>query len=199
MPDKYRKRPIPEPLLTTGEIARYCHTSTSQVKRWIQNGDVKAIKTTGGHFRIRKEDFRIFLDKMDMPIIEDFFKPTVKKKILIADDDTVLVDVFKNILEDRFDNIEIEVAHDGYEALIKTGKFNPDLLLLDIKMPEIDGLEVCRRLRKDTSVSTDIKIIAMSAHSEAYTRDQVLSRGADEYLFKPINTKALIDHVKKFL
>ena len=79
---KYGKKPIPDPLLTTGEVARYCHTSAAQVKRWIQNGDLKSIQTTGGHFRILKEDFRSFLERMNLPIIEEFFEPMVKKKIL---------------------------------------------------------------------------------------------------------------------
>jgi excisionase family DNA binding protein len=199
MVNSYGNRPIPEPLLTTGKIARYCHTSMSQVKRWIQTGDLKAIKTTGGHFRVRKEDFRIFLETMGMPIVEDFFKSMMKKKILIADDDKTLVDVFKSIIEDRFDDAEIEVAYDGYETLIKAGKINPDILLLDIRMPKIDGLEVCRRLRKDNLINEDIFILAMSAHSEEYTREQVIGNGADEYLIKPIPMGTLISQLKKYL
>ena len=102
-------------------------------------------------------------------------------------------------MEDRFKNIEIEIAHDGYEALIKTGKFSPDLLILDIRMPKIDGLEVCRRLRQDTSLSPGMKIIAITAHSNKYDRETVLASGADEYLIKPFDMQTLQDHVEKLI
>jgi excisionase family DNA binding protein len=195
MPRYYKKRPVPEPLLTTGEIARYCNTSMSQVKRWIQNEDLKAIQTPGGHFRIKKEDFRSFLERMKMPVIEDFFKPMLKKRILIADDDAHIVDSFSELLNATYNDVEIEVAYDGYETLIKTGDFKPDLLILDIRMPKIDGLEVCRRIRQENTKSRKIKILAMSAHSEEYERELVLKSGANEYLLKPISIENLIKQV----
>jgi excisionase family DNA binding protein len=199
MPRNYGKKPIPEPLLTTGDVARYCHTSFSQVKRWIQNGDLKAIQTTGGHFRIRKEDFRSFLERMDMPIIEEFFKPTVKKRILIADDDTQIVESFSELIKTRYRDVEIEKSYDGYDTLIKTGQFKPDLLILDIRMPKIDGLEVCHRLRHNNAFNPDIKILAITAHSEGHTRNEVLASGADDYLTKPIDIKTLIEHIDKLM
>ncbi len=199
MPKKYRKRPIPEPLLTTGEVARYCHTSTSQVKRWIHNGDLIAIQTPGGHFRLRKEDFRSFLERMDMPVIEEFFKSMVKKRILIADDDPLIVDSFSELIKARYKDIEIEKAYDGYETLIKTGQFNPDLLILDIRMPKIDGLEVCHRLRHDKTINPEIKILAVTAHSEGYSMDVVLASGADDFLIKPIDINTLIEHIEKLI
>ena len=198
MPKLFADRPIPEPFLTTGDVARYCHTNVTQVKRWIQKGDLEALQTPGGHYRITKEKFRLFLEKNNIPVIEEFFKET-KKKILIADDDAVLVDAFKNALEENIEDIEIETAFDGYETLIKTGNFMPDILILDIKMPKIDGLEVCQRLRKDKNIIADIKILAITGHSEAYDRETVLSAGADEYLLKPIDKKKLIEHVEKLI
>jgi len=196
MPKKYFKRPVPEPLLTTGEIARYCHTSISQVKRWIQNNELNAIQTPGGHYRVRKDDFREFLTQINMPVIEEYFRPVTKRRLLIADDDDKLVETYKNILEDRFDDIEIETAYDGYEALIKAGKMNPDIIILDLRMPKIDGLDVCKRLRRDGLLNKDVMIIAMTAHTEAYTREQVLESGADEYLIKPIEIKTLYNLLK---
>ncbi len=154
---------------------------------------------TGGHNRIAIEEFKSFLERHDIPVSEEIKQKVKKGRILVADDDTVLADLIKNVMEDRFKNIEIEIAHDGYEALIKTGKFNPDLLIMDIKMPKIDGLEVCRRLRQDTSLSPGMKIIAITAHSNKYDRETVLASGADEYLIKPIDMQTLQDHVEKLI
>ena len=134
--------------------------------------------------------------QMNLPVVEDFFKSTVKRRVLIADDDDKLVETYKNILEDRFDNLEIVTAYDGYEALIKAGKMNPDIIILDLRMPKIDGLDVCKRLKRDGLINENVMIIAMTAHTEAYSREQVLESGADEYLIKPIEIKTLYDLLK---
>ena len=184
-------------ILTTGDIARYCEVTVPQVNRWIKNGDVTAFRHPGGHYRITKKDFKDFLDRNGMPIVENFFQSSGKTKILIADDDAVLVEAFKNALEENIEDVAIETAFDGYETLIKTGNFIPDILILDIKMPKIDGLEVCQRLRKDTHITADIKILAITGHSESYNRTAVLEAGANEYLLKPIDKTTLIEAVEK--
>jgi len=199
MPRKKMKRPIPNDLLSTGEIADYCHTGINVVKKWIKNGDLEAFQYPGGHHRVSIEKFKAFLEQHNMPIIEDFFKSSKTIKILIADDDPTVVDAFSLLLTVYFTNLDIEVSYDGYETLVKTGEFKPDLLILDIKMPKIDGLEVCRRLREDIVSTQRIKIIAITAHSEAYDRDTVLAHGADEYLIKPIDSKTLLETVEKLL
>jgi len=197
------KKPLSESftksVLTTGDIARYCHTNVFQVNCWIKNGELKTFRTPGGHNRITIEEFKNFLKRHDIPISEEIHQKAKMMRILIADDDTVLAKLIKNVMEDRFKDIEIEIAHDGYEALIKTGKFSPDLLILDIRMPKIDGLEVCRRLRQDTTLSPGMKIIAITAHSNKYNRETVLASGADEYLIKPFDMQTLQDHVEKLI
>jgi two-component system, OmpR family, response regulator VicR len=197
MPKKLGNRPIPERLFSSGDIARYCHTGITQVNRWIKSGDLKAFQNPGGHYRISKEDFREFLERNGMPIIEEFFR-TAPKKIMIADDDPSVIMAYSLLLQNRFEGIEIETASDGYEALLKTGSFKPDILILDLRMLRIDGLEVCRRVRED-SIAPGIKIIAITAHSEAYDRNTVLAAGADEYLLKPIEMETLIEHVGKLM
>jgi excisionase family DNA binding protein len=197
MPKKLENAPIPGRLLSTGDIARYCHTGITQVNRWIKNGDLKAFQNPGGHYRITKGNFREFLERNGMPIVEEFFH-TAPKRIMIADDDPAVIMAYSLLLKNRYDDVEIETASDGYEALIKTGSFKPDLLILDIRMPKIDGLEVCRRLRKDT-IAHGIKILAVTAHSEAYDRDTVLAAGADEYLLKPIEMETLLEYVGKLM
>ncbi len=199
MQNKHMNYPIPEPFLTTKAVARYCHMSDTQVKRWIQNGDLIAIQTPGGHYRITKKDFKDFLEHFGMPVIEGFFRGEKKKRILIVDDDIEVVDVIRDILQARYEGLEFKTAHDGYEALINAGDFKPDLMILDIRMPKIDGLEVCRRLRENEALSSGIKILAMTAHTEAYDRETVLAAGADEYLIKPVDLKTLVEYVEKLI
>jgi two-component system, OmpR family, response regulator VicR len=199
MSEKQNKDSIPGPLLTTGDIARYCHASVVQINRWIISGKLKAFRNPGGRHRISKQYFKEFLRQNGMPVIEEFFRDDRHKKILIADDDGTVVEVLQDILLDYFKDIEIKTAKDGYEALITAGSFNPDLLILDMRMPKIDGLEVCRRLRENEGISTNLKILAMTAHSDAYHRDAVLEAGADEYLIKPVDMATFRGYVEKLI
>jgi len=199
MKKKYLEASIPEPPFTTGDISRYCHTTVMQVNRWIKSGKLRGFRNPGGQHRITREEFRRFLERNGMPIVDDFFNERSRKKILVADDDSSVVAAISYLLKAQPDGYEVEVAGDGYEALIKAGDFKPDLMILDIRMPKVDGLEVCRRLRKSKDITRGIKILAITGHSEAYDRDMVLENGANEYLLKPFEKKSLLDHVERLI
>src|SRR5206468_12857613 len=78
----------------------------------------------------------------------------------------------------------VAVATDGYEALVQVGAFRPDVLVLDIRMPRLDGFEVCRRLKAKKETAS-IRILAVTAHPEGQVRDQVMACGADGFREKP--------------
>ncbi|MBN1291591.1 MAG: response regulator [Candidatus Latescibacteria bacterium] len=186
-------------LLKTGEVAQYCHTSIMQVHRWIKSGDLKAFQTPRGHRRITIEEFKKFLEKHNIPISEEIHSKAKKTRILIADDDDTLVRAISDMLQKKYNNIECKTAYDGYETLIKAGDFKPDLIILDIKMPKIDGLEVCRRLRENNTFFSGIRILAITAHAEAYDRATVLNAGADDYLLKPFKMSVLLEQIEKLI
>ena len=190
---------IPERLYTTGEIARYCHTTVMQVNRWIKNNDLQAFRYPGGHYRIPKEEFRAFLARNSMPVVEKFFKEKGMSRILVADDDRNLADAVRLLLQKHRSDFDVEVAYDGYETLIKAGDFKPDLLILDIRMPKLDGLEICRRLRQNSKVSGRLKILAITGHYDAYDRETVLATGANEYLLKPFEMQKILEKVEELL
>jgi excisionase family DNA binding protein len=195
---KFQKHAAAKRLLTTGDVAQYCETTVKQVNRWILGGKLEYFQNPGGQYRILKDKFREFLERNKMPIDDEFFG-TRKKSILIADDDASLAKAYSFALQKHFKDVMIETAVDGYDALIKTGKLSPDLLILDIRMPKIDGLEVCRRLRAGSSADRGIKILAVTAHPSEYDRETVLASGANEYLKKPIPIPELLAQVEKML
>ena len=199
MARKIYNKSIPKPHLTTGDIAHYCHTTVMQVNRWIKNDALNAYRNPGGQYRISKDEFKNFLERNGMPVIEDFFYATTEKKILVADDDESVVGAIKHILKSYDKSFNVEVAYDGFDTLIKAGDFKPDVLIVDIRMPKVDGLEVCRRLREHNAVTAGIKILAITGHSEAYNRDTVLGSGADEYLLKPFDSRSILMHMEKLL
>jgi DNA-binding response OmpR family regulator len=116
-----------------------------------------------------------------------------KQKILIVDDDTNIANLISLYLTKEC--FETKIVNDGQTALTAFKDFNPDLVLLDIMLPGIDGYEVCREIRKDSK----IPIIMLSAKTEVFDKVLGLELGADDYMIKPFDSKELVARVKAVL
>ena len=117
------------------------------------------------------------------------------KYILVADDEPLNQCIFEEVLCEEF---ELGVVEDGVACLESIERRRPDLLLLDIAMPRMDGLEVCRRLREDEK-TRQLPIILVSAHAASADRERGLAAGADDYLSKPFNIVTLYQRVHALL
>jgi DNA-binding response OmpR family regulator len=116
-----------------------------------------------------------------------------KQKILIVDDDVNIAELISLYLtKECFDTM---MVHDGEEAILKFGSYQPNLILLDLMLPGIDGYEVCREIRKNSSVP----IIMLSAKGEIFDKVLGLELGADDYIIKPFDSKELVARVKAVL
>ncbi len=180
---------------TTGDIASFCHVTINAVKKWIAAGKIEAFRTPGGHYRVNRDEFISFLDKYKLDIKDEIFPK--KTKILIVDDEPVVIEFIRGALETMQHDFIIETAADGYDALIKVGDFKPCLLILDIRMPKIDGFEVCRRLKDDESTK-GIKILAVSAYGRD-DLDKMIGCGADSCLPKPLSLRDFQKNILKLL
>ena len=198
MTSEIKKHAVLEETLSTADVARYCRVSLVHVNRWIKDGKIKCYRYPGGRYKISKENFREFLESNSIPVIEEFFGGSEKMKILVGEDEPDFAKGIKLLLEDAFPGSELMVADDGYEVLMKMGEFKPDLLILDICMPRIDGLEVCCRIRKDPT-RAGTKILAITGSTKTYNREKVLASGADEYLIKPFESEELFRLVRKLI
>lgn len=116
-----------------------------------------------------------------------------KQKILIVDDDANIAELIELYLTKEC--FQCMQAHDGEEALKKNTSFQPDLILLDIMLPGIDGYDVCREIRKTSTVP----IIMLSAKGEVFDKVLGLELGADDYIIKPFDSKELVARVKAVL
>jgi phosphate regulon transcriptional regulator PhoB len=114
-------------------------------------------------------------------------------RILIVDDEPPIIDVLEYNLKKA--NYEVVVARDGQEALEKARHQRPDLVILDLMLPKLDGLEVCRALRHDS----DLPIIMLTARDEEVDRVVGLELGADDYVVKPFSVRELVARVKTVL
>jgi len=119
-----------------------------------------------------------------------------RPRILIADDNPANVDIFATRLAAH--GLQTLIARDGEEALAVARRELPDLILLDIMMPKVDGIEVCRRLKADASLPF-IPVILVTAKSDAKDVAAGLDAGAEEYLTKPVDQTALVARVRSML
>src|SRR5687768_514058 len=125
---------------TTYEIAEFCEVTMKAVTQWIDQGKLPAYRTPGGHRRIRPSDFVAFLKRYQMPVPEAL-QSLEKPRVLIVDDDKIIVALVKRILAKIGRPLTIDVAYDGFEAGQKVASFLPDLVLLDLKLPGLDGFQ----------------------------------------------------------
>jgi len=121
------------------------------------------------------------------------FVPMARLKVLIIEDERGLTDVLTYNLERE--GYEVLVAHDGQEGLRKAQTLLPDLILLDIMLPVVGGLDVCRRLRS-SEVTQHIPIIFLTAKAEETDQVVGFSLGADDYVTKPFSVKVLLQRIK---
>ncbi len=177
--------------LTTGQMAEYCQVRPATVFNWIRGGKLKAYSTPGGHYRVRLEDFRDFLEKYEMPIDEDFFAPP-GNRILIVDDEPSVVEFIERALSEPGGDYRFERASDGYEAGLKVASFEPNLVILDLVMPRVDGFEVCRRIKTDPE-TLGTKVLVVTGYPEEVERAKEC--GADDYLGKPLRVGELREKV----
>jgi len=113
--------------------------------------------------------------------------------VLVVDDEKTLVKALSFNLEKE--GFRVEQAYDGEEALSKVFEIKPDIVVLDLMLPEVDGFEVCRRIRK----KLDVPIIMLTARGEDIDKVLGLELGADDYLTKPFNSRELVARIKAIL
>lgn len=118
------------------------------------------------------------------------------QKILIVDDEVNIMISLEFLVKQA--GYDLDTARDGEEALEKVASFNPDLILLDVMMPKVNGFEVCRRIRENPAWQ-HIKIIMLTAKGREVEVTKGLDLGADAYIIKPFSTKELMSKIKQFL
>ena len=136
-------------LFTTGEAADICNISQQTIIRCFDSGRLKGFRIPGSRFRrVPRESLIQFMKENKIPLDN---LETGKKKILIVDDDMEIVELVKDVLvrDGRFD---VQSASSGYDAGILTQQFNPDLILLDYMLPDVNGNIVCQTIKKKSEL-----------------------------------------------
>ncbi|MCB0047444.1 MAG: response regulator [Caldilineaceae bacterium] len=120
----------------------------------------------------------------------------MKKQVLIVDDEPNIVISLEFLVEQA--GYDVAIALGGYDALEKIERYTPDLMLLDIMLPDIDGFEVCRRVRRSSDLAS-LKIIMLTAKGREVEIAKGLALGANAYITKPFSTKYLLEEIERQL
>jgi excisionase family DNA binding protein len=176
-------------VFTTGEAARICKVSQQTIIRCFDNGTLKGFRVPGSRFRRIPRD-QLYQFMKDNGIPTDALE-SGKRKVLIVDDDQELVELLVDTF-DRDGRFEIRTANNGFDAGMLVKEFRPDLVVLDIMLPDINGREVCQRVRSDQSLEA-VKIICISGMVEQDKISDLRAAGADDFLQKPFTTDKLLD------
>jgi excisionase family DNA binding protein len=181
---KNQKAALKRRFYTTFEISQICGVNPTTVQNWIKGKRLKAFQTPGGHRRVRREDLIPFMKEFGMPLPESLLQDP--PLAMIVDDEGDILDMLEETLKSGEDAINVVRAQSGVAALLMIGEFRPDLLILDIMMPGMNGYEVCQKM-KANSGTKNIKIIAISGDHNPGVRERILSAGADLFFTKPLD------------
>ena len=182
-------------VFTTGEAAKICKVSQQTIIRCFDNGQLKGFRVPGSRFRrIPREMLYKFMKDNGIPT--DALE-SGRRKVLLVDDDTELVEVMTKFLEEdgRFD---VKIATTGFDAGMLVKEYRPDMLVLDVMLPDINGKEVCQRVRADSTME-EVRILCISGMIEDDKIQDLRLAGADDFMHKPFDAEMLIDRMCKML
>jgi excisionase family DNA binding protein len=173
----------------THEVARLCHVTPPTIGRWIEEGKLPSFKTAGGHRRVWDKDLAAFLKSHNMPVPSGLSGAT---RILVVDDEPEMRRLMRRLVSERFPRAEVHEAVDGFEAGHKIATLSPEVVILDLRLPGMDGYRVCRTVRADAAFKS-VKILAITGAAAEEARRRVLEAGADGFLAKPFQAEDLAE------
>ena len=182
-------------VFTTGEVATICKVSQQTVIRCFDSGRLKGFRVPGSRFRrIPRDSLIAFMRNNGIPPDQ---LDSGKRRVLVVDDDPAIIEMFSELLE-RDGRFEIRTASSGFEAGAVTEQFSPDVMLLDFKLPDINGTTVCRLIRSNPA-HEQMRIIAVSGVADPDEVQELRDAGADEFIRKPFVIADVINRIAEML
>jgi excisionase family DNA binding protein len=181
---------------TTFEISQICGVNPTTVQNWVKGKKLRAFQTPGKHRRVRREDLIAFMKEFGMPIPADLAQDP--PLIMVVDDEIDIMDMLEALMRSGDEDVNVVKAESGVEALLMIGERKPDLLILDIMMPGMNGYEVCQKLKSNLSTQ-NIKIVAITGDHNPAVEDRILNKGADLFFTKPLEIVGFREQCFKLL
>lgn len=175
--------------LTLGQAARFLGVAQSTIRKWSDQGRVPAFYTPGGHRRYRRADLETFLERSG---------PGGQTKpgplVLLVDDDPQVRELVRINLE--FEGYTVREAADAEEGLAAIEEAKPQLVLLDVMMPHVDGWEMLRRMQEMFGAGA-IPVVMFSGKVDERAEEQAQNRGAQGFIGKPFDLQQLVERTKQ--
>ena len=174
--------------LTLGQAARFLGVAQSTIRKWSDQGRVPAFYTPGGHRRYRRSDLESFLDRSG-----PHGRPKSGPLVLLVDDDAKVRELVRINLE--FEGYVVREAASAEEGMQAIEEAKPDLVLLDVMMPHVDGWEMLRRVQERYGAGA-IPVVMFSGKVDEQAEQQASAGGAQGFIGKPFDLQQLIDQTK---
>ncbi len=184
-----------ERYFTSHEVGDILQVTASSVVKWIDEGILKAFRTPGGHRRVTSTELVRFAQYHGMPVPEELRALGISR-VLVIDDEPRFLRAIERALKPYEEEIEVTTVRNGIDALLRLGSLKPDMVLLDLRMPGLDGFEVLERLSKNPETK-GIRVIAMSGEMGPATVERCRSLGAETCLQKPLPTADLVQLLRE--
>jgi len=172
---------------TPSEVAELLMVSPVTVRQLSQKGELESVMTPGGHRRYLFKHIETFARQKKIPLA---LKANLGLRILIVDDDVQLANLINELLQDCSEIAETRIANDGFRAGALLYVFEPHIVLLDLRMPYVDGFSVCRDI-KSGQITRNIRVIAMSGYYSQENVSHIMEAGAEMCLKKPFQSEEL--------
>lgn len=185
------------------EVANICGVVNQTAINWIRNGYLTAFSTPGGQYRIYLEDLIDFMKKRNMKIPAEVLnayqqRSSVPISILVVDDDKGLNQVVTKYLTKEFSDSHIYQAFDGFEAGAIIADKKPNIILLDLNLPGVNGEELCKKINTSEEFGKPV-ICVMTALQDDGIEERLKNMGAIHFFIKPLNLVEIADSVSKII
>ena len=168
---------------STQQAAALCGVDRRSMLRWVKAGVLPSYQTGGGRWRIREGDLLSFMRDRGMPIPTSLRPESAR--VAIIDDDAAFVAALRRLIARERPDAEILEAQDGFSGGLLVAERHPDLLFLDVQMDGLDGLEVCRRLRANPSLSS-VRVVVLSGYLTPESQKGFRELGVESCHSKPV-------------
>ncbi len=182
---------------STFEIARLLQVDPGSVANWIDRGLLKAHRTPGRHRRVVESDLRAFIAQQEMPLPPPLDRPSAC--VLVVDSDREAVDAIRQAIQADHPRCEVLEAADGFRAGSLLAESKPNVLILDLETPGMDGFDICALIKSQPQTSHIHVLAVIPPEGYAQRKKDILRCGACACLRKPLDMAALMKAMQPLL
>ncbi|MCX5792415.1 MAG: response regulator [Elusimicrobia bacterium] len=183
---------------STFDVGKICNVAHTTVINWIERKELTAHSTPGGHRRVYHSDFLVFLRKYHMRVPPELLEKEKNPVILIVDDDAEILSMLSRAFKEYAPEFKVRTTQNGLEALIIVGREPPNVIILDVVMPKMDGLAVCKTLKAGAS-SRHIKVLVITGKKLTAQQRKYFLENVDGIFQKPFSAIKLVERAIQVL